>query len=313
MKAAEKLLKLTKEDIRILMGVEQGMRKFKMVPANHVAFFARYKKEETQYHLDKVHKMGLLQRDKEFVKGDNASYKLIAEGYDILALHALYQKNVISSIGPPLGKGKESDVYRCLTPDENEVALKFFRIGRTSFRNVKKFRSYVKDKGHINWLYINRLSATQEYEALKKIHKLKLNVNVPVPYAHNRHTIVMNIIQGDEIYKFPFLNNPEDHFNEIIKQYKEIYAKANIVHGDLGEFNVLVDPDDNILIIDWPQWAEWTHVSADQLLKRDIHNICSFFEKKHKVISNPHKIIHEFLAIKNKSINTESIQNKSKN
>lgn len=143
MKAAEKLNQLADEDLRILMGIEQGMRRFKTVPANQVAFFARYDKDETQFRLDKIHKLDLIVRHIGPNRGDTNSYVLNYDGYDILALHTFFAQGILASVGLPLGRGKESDVYRCLTPKGEQVALKLHRLGQTSFRNVRKLRNFV--------------------------------------------------------------------------------------------------------------------------------------------------------------------------
>lgn len=293
MKAAQTLMKMDEEDLRILMAVELGMRKFKMVPVNQVAFYARYNMEETQYHLDRAHKFGVLLRSKE----PNIGYCLNSEGYDVLALHALHEKGIIASIGGSLGRGKESDVFRCLNHEDKEVAAKIHRLGQTSFRNVKKLRNYVDGRKHISWLYMSRLSAAREYDALKKLNDLKLAVNIPKVLAHNRHIVVMEIFQGEEIYKFDYLNDPESKFNDIIRQYKNFYGKAHMIHGDMGEFNILVDPDDNIMIIDWPQWEDWNHPNAVDFISRDIRNVCIFFHKKFNVDSNPDEIIQDILKL----------------
>ena len=129
--------------------------------------------------------------------------------------HAIYY----SIQNSPLGKGKESDVYRGLTPSEKQVVVKFHRLGQTSFRKVKQLRSFLKKRRHISWLYASRLSAKREFEALTKINDLNLNVNVPKPLGQNRHVIVMSILQGEEINRFEFLNDPDTIFNEIVKQY----------------------------------------------------------------------------------------------
>ena len=290
MNAAKKLQDIDKDDIRILAAVELGMKKHEMVPIKHISFFARFDLEETEYRLDRVHKFGLLQRNKV----GSVAYCLNSEGYDILALHTLFSKGYIESVGPPLGRGKESDVYRCLTKDNQQVALKIHRLGQTSFRNIRKFRSYIEERTHTSWLYISRLSAKREFEGLRRV--AKLNLRTPKPIAQNRHTVVMSIIQGEEISKFDDLNTPEIHFNEIIREYKLYFSQAHVIHGDLCEFNILLDPDDQILIIDWPQWEDWNHPNAKELVTRDISNVCAFF-KKRGVESDPEEIVRDILSL----------------
>jgi len=169
MKAAESLQKLEYEDIRILTAVEVGMKKHEYVPIEHVKFYSRMKQEDTEFRLDRIHKLDLLIR----AKGARVGYCLNSEAYDILALHTFFEKGIIQSIGASIGRGKESDVFRCLNPQGEQVALKIFRLGQTSFRNVRILRSYLEEKSHMNWLYASRLCAMQEYKGLQKIAQIQ--------------------------------------------------------------------------------------------------------------------------------------------
>jgi RIO kinase 2 len=165
-------------------------------------------------------------------------------------------------------------------------------MGRTSFKNIKNLRSFQGDRKHISWLYVNRLAARREFEALSKIYKLKLNT--PKPIVFNRHLVVMSYLRGKELAYIQDIKKPSNVFNKIIKQVKIIYQKANMIHGDLGEFNIVLDHKDNILIIDWLQWIPSDHPNAKSLLERDVENVCSFFKKKYHVESNPAEIIQSF-------------------
>ena len=122
------------------------------------------------------------------------------------------------------------------------------------------------ERTHLSWLYINRLAAKKEFKALDKIYKLKLNT--PKPIAFNRHIVVMSYLRGKELVYYQSIKNPAKIFNRIIKQMKIIYQKLNMIHGDLGEFNVVLDAKGNILIIDWLQWVPKEHPNAKSLLER---------------------------------------------
>jgi len=287
--AAKILPILEKEDLRILMAIEIGMKRSEYVTVNNIKFYSRYPMEETLFRLKKVHKINLIVRDSS---KSEVGYTLNSIGYDMLGLHTLVQKEIIDQLGPLIGKGKESDVYGCMDSKKNIFALKIYRIGRTSFKNVKKLRSFQGDRKHISWLYVNRLAAKKEFEALNKIYKLKLNT--PKPIGYNRHMIVMSYLRGKELAYSQNIKNPSKVFNRIIKQMKIVYQKANIIHGDLGEFNIVLDHKDNILIIDWLQWVPSDHPNAKSLLERDIVNVCNFFKKKYHVESNPNEIIQAF-------------------
>ena len=292
MAEAAKLLekkKLDKEDLRILMGIEIGMKRSKYVTVNNIKFYSRNPIEETLFRLKKVHKLDLIVRDSS--KNDVA-YTLNSIGYDVLALHTLVEREIISQLGPIIGKGKESDVYGCMDDNENIYALKIYRMGRTSFKNIKMLRSFLGNRKHLSWLYVNRLAAKREFDALSKIYELKLDT--PKPIGFNRHMIVMSYLRGKELAYYQNLKNPSKIFNKIIKQIKVIYQKANMIHGDLGEFNIIVDNKGNILIIDWLQWIPSDHPNAKSILERDIENLCNFFEKKYHIESNPKEIIQSF-------------------
>ena len=286
--AAKILPTLEKEDLRILMAIEIGMKRSEYVKLNDIKFYARYPMEETLFRLKRVHKNDLIIRETSFDVG----YTLNSIGYDILALHNLVERNIISQLGPLIGQGKESDVYGCMDDNRNVYALKIYRIGRTSFKNIKRFRSFVGERTHLSWLYVNRLAAKKEFNALKRIYKLKLNT--PKPIAFNRHAIVMSYLRGKELAHFVDIKYPEKIFNKIIKQVKEVFQKAKMIHGDLGEFNIVLDEKGNILIIDWLQWVPSNHPNARSLLERDINNICNYFYKKYNIESNPQEIINNF-------------------
>jgi RIO kinase 2 len=289
MEAANLLTSLEKEDFRVLMAIEIGMKRSEYVTINNIKFYSRYKMEETLFRLNKVHKLDLLIRD---ASKNEIAYTLNSKAYDLLALHTLVERNVISQLGPLIGKGKESDVYSCIDDNGKIMALKFYRMGRASFRNIKRYRDLIGDRSHLSWLYVNRLAAKREFEALTKIYKLKLNT--PKPIAYNRHIIAMSYLRGKEIVYYKHIKNPLKIFKRIIKQIRIIYQKANMIHGDLGEFNIVLSEKGKILIIDWLQWVSTDHPNANTLLERDIVNISTFFEKKFNIVSDVEDIIDSF-------------------
>ena len=289
MEIANLLPTLEKEDFRILMAIEIGMRRSKYVTIKNIKFYSRYKMAETLFRLNKVHKLDLIIRDSSKFE---IAYILNSKAYDLLALHTLVKKNMISQLGPIIGKGKESDVYSCMDDDENILALKIYRMGRTSFRSIKKYRDILGDRTHFSWLYVNRLAAKREFEALEKIYVLKLNT--PKPIGYNRHVIVMSYLRGKELVYYKSIRNPQKIFNRIIKQMKKIFQKVGMIHGDLGEFNIVLDEKGNILIIDWLQWVSRSHPNSFSLLERDIVNICNYFRKKYNIESNVEEILRDF-------------------
>ncbi|MHA1489099.1 MAG: RIO1 family regulatory kinase/ATPase domain-containing protein [Promethearchaeota archaeon] len=289
MEAAKILKILDKEDLRILSAIEIGMKRSEYVTINNIKFYSRYPIEETLYRLKKVHKYDLIIRNSAKYE---IGYTLNSKAYDLLALHALVEKNVISQLGPLLGKGKESDVYSGMDDNENIYAIKIYRMGRTSFKNIKSLRDLIGKRTHLSWLYVNRLAAKKEHDALEKIYKL--NLNTPKPIGYNRHMVVMEYLRGKELIYLKSIDNPLYIFNEIIEQVKIIFQKGKVIHGDLGEFNIIIDEEGNILIIDWLQSVSSDHPNAKSLLHRDIENVCNYFKKKYKIESNVEEVLSSF-------------------
>ncbi len=283
------LKKLEPDDFRILTAIEKGMQKYKHVPISDISNRTKFDAEYVNYLLDHLHKMELINR----WSGKYVGYHVNQHGYDCLALNVLVQSDIIVSFGKSVGIGKEADVYEGQTPKEEVVAIKIHRLGRTSFRQTKRYRDYTIDKHHLSWLYTSRLAAEKEYEALEVLHRFK--IAVPKPYGQNRHIVVMSNIVGDDLFTIKEIKRPDKIFDKILKNIKKSYQKAQIIHGDLSEFNIIITPKLKPLLIDWPQWVSITHPNALFYLERDITNVCNFFEKKFDIISDPHFLLEKIM------------------
>jgi RIO kinase 2 len=275
--AVKVFLQLAPEDFRVLLAIELEMSKHENVPQSSLPRVSGLTGKQVKYRLNKLDKLGLVKRS----VGSYVGYALNTVGYDCLAMNALVKADVLEAFGKPLGVGKESDVYDALAPGGERVAIKFHRLGRTSFRQTRRLRGYIADRRHISWLYQSRLAAEKEYEALKIVHPM--GVAVPKPVGQNRHVVVMNMIEGAELYRVPEIANPEEVLDEILLNVRKAYQRAGVVHADLSEYNVVLKPDMHVLIIDWPQYVKTSHPNADMLLTRDVQNILRFFRKRFKV------------------------------
>lgn len=147
-------------------------------------------------------------------------------------------------IGQRVGTGKESDVYLAVDPSGTQVILKIHRLGRTSFRNVRKKRDYFGKVGisaH-SWLFLSRLSALKEYAFMKALYDV--GYPTPTPIAHNRHIVCMSLVRGMPLYQiFPkqlSVDQAADIYEQTIDMAARL-AQHGLVHCDLNEFNVLVD------------------------------------------------------------------------
>ena len=262
------------EDFKILLALEKGMKRYQYVPSESIPFLSNISPKEVEFRLGRLSEMRLIRR----WVGSYVGYALNRAGYDCLALNALVKNDVLEAVGLPLGVGKESNVYEGLTPEKERVAIKFHRLGSISFRNVKKLRGYVKRDERVSWLSLARIAAEREYKALRILYPLK--ISVPKPIARNRHVIVMSIIEGTELENLLEIPDSERIFKDVLRNIRKAYEKAKIIHADLSGFNILIKPEGEILIIDWPQYVTVNHPNADLLLKRDIRNVLTLFRRK---------------------------------
>lgn len=274
--AAKAFRKLELEDFHLLLALEQQMKNYEYAPKDAIQNQAQVHFSEIEYRLPLFIKKGLVQGKRDRYLG----YRLTTAGHDILAIHTLVEANIITALGKPLGVGKESDVYEGLAPDETQVALKFHRIGRTSFKKTKQKRNYtVKFSYTPDWHRQSQISAKKEYYALKLLHPH--GVCVPKPIMQNRHVLVMSMIEGTELFHNPELYNAQATCKEILLNIKTAYQKVKIIHGDLSPYNIIVQPNQQVLIIDWPQYVSINHPNAKEFLERDLRNVLTFFQRKH--------------------------------
>ena len=176
-----------------------------------------------------------------------------------------------------LGIGKESDVVEAISEIHQRRAVKFFRIGRISFTDTKRKRSLEKNKNVNNWLLINIEAAKREYDFLIKLKSTKMNI--ATPYFRSMHSIVMDRINGLRLIEIRNLHNPKEIFYKVFEQIRLAYNE-NIINGDLSEYNILLDENNDILIIDWPQAVTLDHPNAEFLIRRDLHNVIRYFRRK---------------------------------
>ncbi|CAI7925296.1 unnamed protein product, partial [Closterium sp. NIES-53] len=121
-------------------------------------------------------------------------YRLTNLGYDFLAIKALVNRGTVAGVGPQIGVGKESDIYEVEGAEGEVLVMKLHRLGRTSFRNVKAKRDYLRHRRAHNWLYLSRLAALKEFAFLKALGER----GFPVPGAVdcNRHCVIMTLVKA---------------------------------------------------------------------------------------------------------------------
>lgn len=276
--AVEAYRKLEPEDLQILQAIELQTKRYEHVPEDTIHKPANLPPREVAYRLPNLRKKSLIRR----WRGAYTGYSLTTAGYDTLAINALVKANVLEAFGKPLGVGKEADVYDALTPAGQQVAVKFHRLGRTSFKQTKRKRGYVTKYTYTpDWHHQSRIATKKEYKALEILYPK--GVAVPKPIKQNRHVLVMSMIEGAELYHYQELPNPQAVLNEILVNIRKAYRDVHIIHVDLSPYNIILQPNQHILIIDWPQYVTIKHPNAQHLLERDLQNVLRYFQRKHKL------------------------------
>ncbi|MFT7811793.1 serine/threonine-protein kinase RIO2 [Arapaima gigas] len=265
---------LSRDDFRVLTAVEMGMKNHEIVPVSLAASIASLRHGGCNKILRELvkHKLMAYERTKA-VQG----YRLNYPGYDYLALKTLLARGVLTSVGNQMGVGKESDIYIVADEEENQFALKLHRLGRTSFRNLKNKRDYHKHRHRMSWLYLSRLSAMKEFAYMKALYDRGFPVPKPVDY--NRHAVVMELITGYPLCQVHEVEDPAALYSEVMELIVKL-ANHGLIHGDFNEFNLMLDDDDHITMIDFPQMVSTSHPNAEWYFDRDVKCIRDFFMRR---------------------------------
>ncbi|NXT58346.1 RIOK2 kinase, partial [Pluvianellus socialis] len=265
---------LSREHFRVLTAVEMGMKNHEIVPASLIASIASLKHGGCNKILRELSKHKLLAYERtKTVQG----YRLTNAGYDYLALKTLSSRQVINSVGNQMGVGKESDIYIVANEEEQQFALKLHRLGRTSFRSLKNKRDYHKHRHKMSWLYLSRLAAMKEFAYMKALHDREFPVPKPVDY--NRHAVVMELIDGYPLCQVRHIEDPASVYSELMDLIVKL-ANHGLIHGDFNEFNLILDNDDHVTMIDFPQMISTSHANAEWYFDRDVNCIKEFFKKR---------------------------------
>ncbi len=204
-------------------------------------------------------------------------YRLTFLGYDYLALKALTSRQSVKSVGNQIGVGKESDIFIAANENDEQIVLKFHRLGRNSFRQLKNKRDYLKHRKNYNWLYLSRLSAMKEYAFMKAL--FENGFPVPKPIDFNRHTVVMELMEGYPLCQIHDVNDHQQVYDDIMNLIVHL-ANYGLIHSDFNEFNLILSDKDKVTLIDFPQMVSTSHINAEFYFDRDVQCIRDFFKRR---------------------------------
>ena len=213
-------------------------------------------------------------------------YKVIEEVFDRLTVEGidkLIRRGIIKVLEGVIKAGKEARVYWGKGPEGEELAIKIYYTTTADFR--KGMLKYIE--GDRRFKRVRRTPRGIVYTWTQKEFKNlqladKAGVNGPKPIAFNRNILVMSFI-GEDGVPAPLLReiDPEDpsaFYFKILEEARLLYTKAGVVHGDLSEYNIMVWEEVPV-IFDVSQALLLDHPLAAPLLKRDISNINTYFNR----------------------------------
>jgi len=207
-------------------------------------------------------------------------------------LKPLAEDGLIDEVLRPLKSGKEADVFVVRCGTEKRCAKVFkeanvrgfkqaaqYQEGR-SVRNSRRARAmgkrtrYGQKEQEKAWL-------NAEVDALYRLSSA--GVRVPQPHGFVDGVLLMELIVDGEGNVAPRLDGMTPSAEQASHYHDRIIAEivrmlaAGLIHGDLSEFNVLVD-DTGPVIIDLPQAVNAAaNNSAAMMLVRDVDRMKRFF------------------------------------
>jgi len=223
--------------------------------------------------------------------------KTFGEVFDkqtLLLLGKLISDKIIDQVDFPISTGKEANIFRGTTPENEFVAIKIYRTSTMTFKHIA---SYIEGDPRFSYGYKNRRDiieewAKKEYKNLVLLRQAKVRAPAPIKCIHN--ILILEYI-GDATKQAPMLKdvllrNPQKIYDEIMTFITRMY-KEQVVHADLSAFNILMFHQ-KPYVIDVGQAVLLDHPCSLEFLKRDIHNITHYF-KKYDIESNEREIFEK--------------------
>ncbi len=207
-------------------------------------------------------------------------------------LLSLVEEGLVDEVLRQLMSGKEAVVYVVRCGEEircakvyKEPEKRAFRqaVQYTQGRNVKNSRrARAMEKGtRYGRQELEQAWQNAEVNALQRL--AAAGVRVPRPYNFLDGVLLMELVTDAAGNAAPRLNDLELTPEEARRYHAALIGEvvrmlcAGIVHGDLSEYNVLVDSDGPV-IIDLPQAVDAAgNIGAGALLERDVDNLTGYF------------------------------------
>lgn len=204
----------------------------------------------------------------------------------------LLEEGLVDEVMRQLMSGKEATVYVVRCGDDIRCAKVYKEATQRSFhqavayqegRRVKNSRqARAMEKGtRYGRKMAEEVWQSAEVDALYRL--AAAGVRVPTPYLCHEGVLLMELVTDADGNAAPRLNDVELNreraleLHAVLLQQVVLMLCAGVIHGDLSEFNILVDASGPV-IIDLPQAVDAAGNSvASTMLERDVTNLANFF------------------------------------
>lgn len=207
-------------------------------------------------------------------------------------IQPLIEDGLVNEVISQLMSGKEATVYVVRCGSEIRCAKVYKDAAKRSFKKAVLYQEGRKSRNSRRARAIEKGSSfgreqqesawqNAEVDALARV--ANAGVRVPKQYGCFDGVLLMELITDDEGNVAPRLNDVsmtpegamEDH--AVVMKYVMRMLCAGIVHGDLSEFNILVDQYGPV-VIDMPQAVDAAgNNNAQSMLQRDINNVTNYY------------------------------------
>ena len=207
-------------------------------------------------------------------------------------IRPLVDDGLVDEVLRPLMSGKEADVFVVRCGSNIRCAKVYKEAGKRSFKKAAQYtegrkvrnsrRARAMEKG--SKFGRKQQEETWQNAEVDALYRLaSAGVRVPQPYGCFDGVLLMELITDEDGAVAPRLNDVsmseeqalEDH--ALVMQYVVRMLCAGLVHGDLSEFNVLVD-ENGPVIIDLPQAVNAAgNNNARAMLERDVGSMTAYY------------------------------------
>lgn len=207
-------------------------------------------------------------------------------------IQPLVDDGLVNEVISQLMSGKEAQVYIVRCGDTLRCAKVYKEASKRSFKQAAQYQEGRKERNSRRARAMSKRTryGQKEQEAswlsaeVDALYKLAAaGVRVPQPHGFVDGVLLMDMITDAEGDVAPQLGEVELTPEQARAYHQQMMTEvvrmlcAGLVHGDLSEFNVLVD-EHGPVIIDLPQAVNAaSNNSAGAMLERDVENMTRYF------------------------------------